>query len=154
MASAQPVHLSLTYSNQPSTSENNRGTLNTTALSVANYRTQPPPPPPCNLSPPQNIQSDLLGVCFPEPWTKYYIDWEDSCPSQTTYYEVWSAQPTNNPFVYDWTTFINSSYVWVTGADALIKAKACNSFSCSSLGLGAVYAGSFCDDDDYPPGWP
>ncbi len=135
----------LNFSTQPSTNTDNLGTLSTTALSVANYRTAPPPPPPCTLSPPQNIHGVITGICTPSPWTRHFVTWDDSCPSATSFYEIWAAQPILNPFNFEFYTAFSSTEVFVFGEDALIKARACEFFNCTSLGLGVYLASSQCN---------
>ena len=137
------------YSGVPGTNDN-LVTLTQTAVSVANYRVTPPPTCQVETSPPDDLSGYLIGICFPPPWTAHLIQWDGQCAADTSWYEGWASQPIPQPYAYEWSTTAEFSGVFVHGASANVKVKACNSDACSNLSSDTYFAGSFCIED---PTW-
>ncbi len=119
----------------------NLNTLNTTALSVANYRTGSSSGGggggggggECTLQAPTVIAGSLVNQCLPQLNTEHSVTWLDACPSASTKYEVWYSQPDGADDVKGWETTSASTPVFVIGADSRIRIKSCNNVQCSSL---------------------
>jgi hypothetical protein len=124
------------------TGQDNMRTLNTTAQSVSNYRA--PPPPSCSIAVPDEFFGLLTGVCNPSPWTSHSLSWDDGCPEESTSYVVWGEQPIGYGYFPRWTTVLQSTPIYVAGANANIKVQACNSSECSPVSSETYHASSNC----------
>jgi len=131
------------YSDYAGVADNMRA-LNRTALSVANYRAlydlppspppyPPPPPSGCSLSTPAYITQTLIAHCDPPTYSHYFLTWGDSCPSQTSYYQLWVEQPVGTGYLPDSTTSVPYTHAWVSGASGRVRVQACNGGGCSAL---------------------
>ena len=115
---------------------NNTNVLPVTNDSVATYRN---PVPSCGLSVPAPVWGDDGEPCAPEPWTKHLVEWDDYCPEVTQSFQIWAQQPANYwssfGYTYRWTIAAPQEwdYVFVTGADAYLKLKACADGFCTTL---------------------
>ncbi len=126
----------------PVSTRHNLNTLAVTALSVANYRTAQGGG--CNLTRPNNLVGSLIQVCAPSPWTRHFLAWNDDCPAETDFFQLFVSQPVGQPYLYGWTAVIQSSDVYVYGANANIKVRACNAGGCSPLSTQTYLATSQC----------
>lgn len=131
------------YSDAAGSADNVRVLLRT-ALSVANYRPlfDPPPLPPpyppppsggCSLSQPAYMTQSQPVHCAPFPYSRYFLTWGDSCPSQTAYYRMWVEQPLGAGYLPDATVATPFTYAWVSGAPGRVRVQACNGGGCSAL---------------------
>lgn len=123
---------------------NNLKALQTTALSVANYRTAPGTG--CSaVNPPFGVQGILEAVCAPAPWTQHFIWWQHQCPSQVATFWVWKRQPLGATPVPAWPVATTATPAFVAGAHAQALVQACSSGgSCSSLSSTGYVAESLC----------
>ena len=128
------------YSNNATGVARNRNTLNITAKSVANYRTDD-----CSLSAPTDVKEVYTG-CW-GVWSQYYVYWKDSCPGKTSFFEWWGAQPVYMPYSYLGSGISTASYFYVNGAAGKVKVKACDSgANCSSKSESNAYLIDICQD--------
>lgn len=109
---------------------NNRRTFETTALSVANYRSSSGGSG-CALQAPTNVVGSLLTACSPYPWNQHSVTWQQQCPSQVDLFWIWFSQPDGSPVQLGWSTPLLSTPVFVTGASSRIRIQACGSSGCS-----------------------
>lgn len=131
----------MTFSNLVASRDNVR-TLATTAQSVANYRVTAPPS--CSITRPDDLVGTLTGICTPWPWTRHFMNWDDDCPEETIIYDVFGSQPVGSPYQYGWSTALRATEVYVYGANANMKVRACNAGQCSPLSSETYLALSLC----------
>ncbi len=133
------------FSNDSVNGTDNLKALETTALSVANYR-QTPPGVACNATfPPFGVQGVLGGVCAPTPWTEHFISWQHQCPGQVSVFWIWKRQPLGALPVPAWPVPTTSTPAYVAGADAEALIQSCSSSgSCSGLSSSSYVAQSLC----------
>ncbi len=120
---------------------NNVLAINTVAFSVATYRETENN---CQLAKPNNLVGFPTHICYGyDPVaTRHFTFWEDSCPDQTDFYDVYySWLSPSGPYVYGWTTPYQYTSV-VTTRLAFIKTEACNSSVCSGKS-NSYYAAAF-----------
>jgi hypothetical protein len=102
------------------------------------------PPGGCSLTAPVNLTASLVNTCDPAPWSHYIMTWGDSCPTETDYYQIWKEQPVGSGYVPGWTAPGPFSDVYVTGADANVRAQACKGAQCSALSLTHAFVHAGC----------
>ncbi|MDH4047162.1 MAG: hypothetical protein OEW68_03860 [Gammaproteobacteria bacterium] len=106
-----------------------------------------PNPPSCNATtPPIGMIGWITQICYPDPTggTLYQIVWAHACPGQVSFYEVWAAQPTSNPYTYRWTVVPPTTSAVVYGSSARIKVKSCGTGGCSALSSSNFLAVDLC----------
>ena len=134
------------YSNgSPNLQHNNRFALLTTALSVANYRRPLPPAPP---QPPVAVVGNLVAACSPPPWTRHQVSWTNNpanAPGSITRYDVFYEQVVPG-YRYGWSTSATATPVYVRGANAGIRVRACTPRACSVLSSSFYPATWICND--------
>lgn len=130
--------LGLTYSDPPGWGDithDNVRTLNTTGLSVANYRE-----PGCGLSKPDSVVGAFL-FCNGSG-AVHVMDWDDSCPAATDFYEVWFSF---NGFNYFFGAAPEErTIVFTTNPSSFNIVRACDSSTCSAFS-GAYFAIDNCE---------
>jgi len=98
----------------------------------------------CSLQIPSNVIGSLVQACSPVPWTEYTVNWIDSCPTASAWYEIWYSQPDGSGYVFGWSTLALWSPTFVTGAHARMKIRACHSSGCSNLSSSSFLALQQC----------
>jgi len=114
-----------------------------TALSVANYRTEPPP---LVLVPPIQVSGYLVGHCAPPPFSMHNMSWEEGgSTAEVTYYLVEGAFYPGGAAVNSWTSSYEGSLVYPTGTSFYVSARACNSSACSARSSTYLATWTPCD---------
>lgn len=85
----------------------------------------------CSLQSPSSLTAVFVGACAPYPTTQYSLFWTDTCPSATSYYEVYKEQPIGSGFVFGWQSFVPSSPVFINGPPGKLRVRSCSLSSCS-----------------------
>ena len=123
------------------TDHDNKKAVQTTALSVANYRQTP-----LILVPPDNIFGFLVASCSPPPWDHHRMFLSEGGSNVAIdHFEIFYSQPPTGSYVYGWSKSNEWSDVYVVGADSSMKVRACTTSLCSNLSSGSYLANWGCD---------
>lgn len=119
----------------------NKKTVQTTALSVANYRQTP-----LILVPPTNLFGFLMGSCSPPPYDHHRIFWSEGGSNVSiNHYEIFYSQPPTGSYIYGWSKSSEWTDAYVVGANASVKIRACTTSLCSNLTSTSYLATWGCD---------
>ena len=111
------------------TDHDNKKAVQTTALSVANYRQTP-----LILAAPTNIFGLLVGSCSPPPYDHHRIFWSEGGSNVAIdHFEIFYSQPPTGSYIYGWSKTFTSTDAYVVGLDARVKIRACTTILCSAL---------------------
>lgn len=134
-----PCTLHLRFSAR--TDHNNKLAVQTTALSVANYRQTP-----LILAAPVNLWGYLVASCSPSPWDYHKVFWSEGGSNvPIDHYEIFYSQPPTGSYMYGWSKTFTSTDAYVVGSDASMKVRACTTTQCSYLSAGSYLATWGCD---------
>jgi len=134
-----PCQLQQNFSGRPD--HDNKKAVQTTALSVANYRQTP-----VILASPTNLWGYLVGSCSPPPYDHHRIFWSEGGSNVAiNHYEIFYSQPPTGSYIYGWTRSFESTDAYVAGLDASVKVRACTTTLCSNLSAGSYLATWGCD---------
>ena len=107
----------------------NKNAVQTTALSVANYRQTP-----LILAAPTNLFGTLVGSCSPPPYDHHKVFWSEGGSNVAIdRFEIFYSQPPTGSYVYGWSKTFTSTDAYVFGLDARVKVRACTTSLCSAL---------------------
>jgi len=123
------------------TGRDNTKAVQTTALSVANYRQIP-----VILVPPTNLFGFLVGSCLPPPYDHHRIFWSEGGSNVSIdHYEIFYSQPPTGSYIYGWSKSSEWTDAYVVGTNASVKVRACTTSLCSNLTSASYLATWGCD---------
>lgn len=135
-----------TYGNE---SNQNVKALVKTAKSVANYHKFTGP-----LKKPGNVVGQFLWCPDPSAGTAHHsMTWDDGGGGiEPDEYQIWTEQPINTGYSYDWSVEGNETYtdLFVTGAAGRARVRACLDGICTGLSNTYYHADMYMC---YQPGW-
>lgn len=104
------------------------------------------PPPNCNATiPPFGIIGWVTEVCIPgTSETAYELVWAHACPEEVSFYEIWTAQPTSTPFIFDWLVIPPTTGLRIGGSPGRVKIRSCGTGGCSGLSSSSFLAVDLC----------